>query len=189
MVKSAPLIICVVLLVFVIGVLFVLLWMNTDHITPHEHTFKQHLKIENASHTDKNVTIGDLKFILPIGANKHVTIPSDSKIEIDDSSLTLPNSNMVNTVYITENGIFTNLKCGKGMLTNLASYPETFVEIGKDKKWNMGILYQNESLDTIISKGSKWEVISPERSTVLGSIKTQNGLKIIFDGKDLYEKD
>lgn len=190
MVANAPLIICVVLLIFVIAIFFVLIWMNSIHpVNKHEDPFKQYIKIENDSYSDKMIEVEDKKFLLTPGESKSVTVMSDSKIKASEFSMRLENSSLVNKVYITENGIFSNLRCGPGILYNVSEVPVMFIEIGSDsKKWNKGIVYPGKTTDAIISYGSKWEVISPDRKMLLGHVKARGGLKIIYNGKHLVNK-
>jgi hypothetical protein len=192
MVANAPLIICVVLLIFIIGIFFILIWMNSQHPNDKkiEDPFKQYLKIENDSYSGQNVAVEDLNFVLSPGESKNITVSSNSKIKAGSFHLHLEDVAAVNTIYITENGIFTNLKCAQGTLNNDSNVPITFVEVGKDgKKWNRGVVYPEKSINAVISYNSKWEVASPEKpNNILTSIKVKGGTKIIYDGKHLINK-
>jgi hypothetical protein len=203
MVANAPLIICIVLLIFIIGIFFILIWMNSMHsnIKKKEDAFNQYLKIENGSYSEKSIKVKDLDFVLLPGETTNVTVPSDSVILSDDRSdnsdssnnkishIHLDNSNLINSIYITENGIFSNLECSKGILLNESDIPINFIEIGKNgKKWDRGTLYPGKNMEAFISSGSKWEVISPDKKNILASTKVKNGTKIIYNGKHLISK-
>jgi len=191
MVNNAPLIICVVLLIFVIAIFFILLWMNSVHPDDKkkEDPFRQLVKIENRSYSDKVVTLSNAKFKLAPGESKHLPLFSNEKIKTNDSSLILSNSALTKTVHITEHGLFSNLEGGKGSLNNNSENVVLFVEIGKDgRKWNKGFVYPGKHTEAFISKGSKWQVYSSDKRKLLGHLKTRGGLKIIFNGKNLFDK-
>jgi len=149
--------------------------------------FKQYVKFENQSYSEQNIKVGDNNFTLVPGESKNMTIMSNAVIKTDDSMLKLEND-IINTIYITENGLFTNLKCGKGELFNDSNRTVIFVEVGHRGKWNKATLFPGKSSEAFISHNSKWEVVSSDRKTILGHVKTKGEMKIIYNGKNLFAK-
>lgn len=185
-----PLTTGIVMFVFVTGVLFAVMFLNSAsaHGHPKKKVYLDVVTVKNKTQSPQTVITRGNNVVIAPGETSRITIPSDSLLSINNSKLDL-GGERINTIYITDTGISTNLTAEKGTFSNSSLVPVQLVEEGIDGvKRNGGFVGPGSKIKLLIQPGILWYVLNPEHKIVLGSLKTSRGSRgLLYDGEKLSE--
>ncbi len=197
----SPLTIGVVILVFLIGIIFGLMFMDSNAFNNGQNIDEVVtiiIEVKNTGKTTKKINLSDGRnFILEPGASTKISVPSNETLSTENT-FPIPVSTKdrmdvhhANTVFVGDASINSDLTAGYGVLSNSSNMAVLFIEVGKDgKRWPVDLVFPDSSVDAVIGTNSYWEVVSPEKEqTILGSTKaTGKTRELIFDGHKLSAK-